>query len=487
MPEIKREERKMNIEELAQKFVVLANKSALTKLEHAEAQKLMVELKKTGMSNAEISKLSGSRWSFTTVKGYTTGIKASEPSPWQDAISLLNDLISSGRSLKDVDTALTVDKDLKSRGIGFDDVVEVFLVADSASMDIAAVTQQIKQLNESGLSITKVGEAIDLKKTLEEAGFSLDSLPALASLAQKYDNPTKVLEALDAYTSLNEIHAEAAVAKKKLEDVNNEATASSQKMQETETKTAELQKPIQAYSNALNLGFGEEELTNIVDLTNKFGGPGQVFKALKMYTNITELTDKISSAKSKLVTLGTTFNQLETKHSHMITAVDMCETLIYKYKLGMDAIALLLSLAGKYGEAVEVLRAMETYENITAMKQELAKLEGKVSETKNLLAKLEGQHETIQKHLDSLCELALKVGADVGKVQAEFEASDTPRKTVALINNPGAANYVHHSGIVLTIAIALLKFVSNNEEKFKSAYAIKVGLSELIKNLGGIS
>ena len=477
----------MDIENLAEKFVVLAKKSALTKLEHAEAQKLMVELKKAGMSNTEISKLSGGRWSFTTIKGYTTGIKASKSSPWPDAISLLNALISNGMPLDDVDTVLTIDKDLKSRGICLDDVVEVFLAADSASMDVAAVTQQIKQLKESGLSITNVGEAIELKGTLEEAGFSLESLPALGSLAQKYDNPTKLLEAVDAYTSLKEIHAETAIAKKELEDVNNEATASSQKMRETETKTAELQKPIQAYSDALNLGFGEEELTSIVDLTNKFGGPGQVFKALKMYTNITELTGKISSVKSKLATLNTTVSQLETKHSHMITAVDMCETLIHKYKLGMDAIAQLLSLAGKHGEAVEVFRAMEAYENIIAMKQELTELEGKVYEVKNLLAKLEGQHETAQKHLDSLCELALKVGADVGKVQAEFAASDTLRKTVELINNPGTANYVQHSGIALTIAIALRKWVLKNEDKFKSAYVIEVGLAGLIKDLGGIS
>ncbi len=477
----------MNIEELVKKFVALASKETLSKSENEEARKLMGQLKKAGMSNSEISVLSNGKWSESTVKGYNTGIKTSEPSPWGDAISLLNDLISTGMSLDDVDTTLTIDKDLKSRDVGLDDIVEILLAADSASVDVATITQQIKQLKDSGLSITKVREAIELKKTLKEAGFSLDSLPALASLAQKYGDSTKVLEALDAYTSLKEIHADTAVAKKELEDVKSEATTSSQKMQETEAKTAELEKPIQAYGTALKLGFSEKELTSIVDLTNKFGGPGQVFKALKMYKNITELTDKISSVKSKLATLNTTLSQLETKHNHMITAVDMCETLIHKYKLGMDAIALLLSLAGKYGEAIEVLRAMEAYENIIAMKQELTKLEGKVYETQNLLAKLEGQHETVQKHLDSLCELALTVGAEVGKVKAEFEASGTPRKTVELINNPGIANYVQHSGIVLTIAIALRNFVLKNEDKFKSAHAIKAGLADLIRDLGGIS
>ncbi len=40
---------------------------------------------------------------------------------------------------------------------------------------------------------------------------------------------------------------------------------------------------------------------------------------------------------------------------------------------------------------------------------------------------------------------------------------------------------------VLTIAIALRKFVLKNEDKFKSAYTIKAGLADLIKDLGGIS
>ncbi len=117
----------MNIEELVKKFVALASKETLSKSENEEARKLMGQLKKAGMSNSEISVLSNGKWSESTVKGYNTGIKTSEPSPWGDAISLLNDLISTGMSLDDVDTTLTIDKDLKSRDVGLDDIVEIFI------------------------------------------------------------------------------------------------------------------------------------------------------------------------------------------------------------------------------------------------------------------------------------------------------------------------------------------------------------------------
>ena len=51
------------MEELVNNFVMLANKSVLTKAELEEAKGLMVELKKSGLTNAEIAKLSAGRWS----------------------------------------------------------------------------------------------------------------------------------------------------------------------------------------------------------------------------------------------------------------------------------------------------------------------------------------------------------------------------------------------------------------------------------------
>ena len=48
----------MSIEELAKKFVILANKPNLLRTEHEEARQLMRRLKEAGMSHEDISKLS---------------------------------------------------------------------------------------------------------------------------------------------------------------------------------------------------------------------------------------------------------------------------------------------------------------------------------------------------------------------------------------------------------------------------------------------
>ena len=41
------------------------------------------------MSNLEISKLSAGKWSPSTIKYYTPGVKLTQPSPWQNAVALL--------------------------------------------------------------------------------------------------------------------------------------------------------------------------------------------------------------------------------------------------------------------------------------------------------------------------------------------------------------------------------------------------------------
>jgi ABC-type Mn2+/Zn2+ transport system ATPase subunit len=50
-----------SMDKLASKFMTLSKKTKLTKTERAEARQIMVSLKQSGLSNEEISELSGGR------------------------------------------------------------------------------------------------------------------------------------------------------------------------------------------------------------------------------------------------------------------------------------------------------------------------------------------------------------------------------------------------------------------------------------------
>lgn len=66
-----------SINAVSNQFIALAKKPKLTKSERHEAWQLMGFLKQAGLSNDEISELSGGKWSPNSIKFYTKGVKAS--------------------------------------------------------------------------------------------------------------------------------------------------------------------------------------------------------------------------------------------------------------------------------------------------------------------------------------------------------------------------------------------------------------------------
>lgn len=143
----------------------------------------------------------------------------------------------------------------------------------------------------------------------------------------------------------------------------------------------------------MELGFGEKELVSLSLLAGKLGGPKAVLQALKEYPNLAEIRNRVSKAKSELSALESEITKVNTKHSHLATAINMCETLINQYKFGLDAVATVLSVAEKYGSALDVLKALEGHKKLEALDQERAKREGEVSQLKEEIAQLEGQRK----------------------------------------------------------------------------------------------
>jgi chromosome segregation ATPase len=210
-----------------------------------------------------------------------------------------------------------------------------------------------------------------------------------------------------------------------------------------------------------------------------------VLKAIKGYTNYLEIKNKVSEARAELGSLESDINKLSAKHSHLTSAISMCQTLISKYKFGLDAIATIFSVASKYGEPIAVLKNVEAYGKLESIQNELTGLEGKVAERRRLLTELEGKYNEVLEQLKSLNEMALKVGADIAGVKSQLSHSKDVQKLLNFITNPASASYEEHGPIVLAIAKSLRVWLTNNENKFKSFYSAKKGFDNLITELGG--
>jgi predicted nucleic acid-binding Zn-ribbon protein len=475
----------MEIEGTASRLITLAAKPTLTKSEHAEVKKIMSSLKKAGMSNEEIAKLSKGKWSESTVKGYVRGVKSAAQSPWQDAVSLLDAVINAGLTLDEIDTAVAVHKELESNNVDLGEVVEILEVAKSGSLDVKTLIKQYEALKSSGLSLKEVADILSLKRNLEERGLGLDSLEVIIKLAEKYGQPQKIIEAVSEYGSLAKLREETITVNGELKGAKDEFAAAQKQLQDLKTQITQSKEPLETLKEANVLGFGHAELLKVSTLAKKYGTVSKVIEAVEAYGNYSDITQSIDKAKGDLSNVLEKTRKTEAEHSHLKSAVTMCDTLIYQYKFGLDAIATIFSVAQKFGDAMNVLKAIEAYGRLDGLQQEIVTLEARIAEKNKSLHEANGRYQQELSDLDSLSAQALKTGQDVGRLQSEIKQSKGLERIFNLINDPESASYEVYGPLVLAMAVSLRKFVLVHEQRFKFPGSIKSGFDSLIKDLGG--
>lgn len=476
----------MNLDELIKRFKALASKKSLTKAEQEEARDLMRKLKKAGIANGEISELSNGKWAPSTVKFYTPGIKPLHPNEWDSAVKLLNAMIASGLSLDHMETVVTISDQLQAASVSLSQLMDLLYAANSSSMEAADLCHYYELIEQYSLSPKNISEAVSLKDELENMGLSLDSLQPIIEIAKNYGEPEKILQALSQYKKLADIGHEIEVTNEKLDSLNETLAGIQEQAEAAEATLSQLKEPVEALEKVEQLGFGVNEFEEIADLTQKYGSAKKLLDAISAYDTYSDIQDKVNEEKANLTNLKATTQTLQLEHAHIQTAVNMCEKLTSEYDFGLDAISAILSAAEKYSDPITVLKAVEAYSKLEVILLEIDKHQVIISANKKEIAQLDGKHEDALEKLESLNDLALKVGSEVGKVQAEITASDVLKKLLMLINEPYSAEYSGHINTAIIVALSLRHWVIKNETKFNNCNHIKSGLEHLIRELGGL-
>lgn len=476
----------MSLEELVKIFVALASKSSLAKSEQEEARQLMKQLKEAGMTNENISKLSEGKWTPSTIKFYTPGIKPAHPTPWDDVVAVLDTLIAVDFTLNDVETAVKVAEKLKSHSVSLDSIIGLLFAADLSSLEVPDLVHHYELFEEYGLSPKKISEALGLKEELEKKGLGLDSLQPLLELAESYGNPEKIIQALSQYKALVDLDHQISLTKEDLDRLEKMLAQTQEQVEAAEAMLSQLKELIEAYEKVKQLGFGVVELNKLSDLGQKHGNAKKLMDAVNAYDTYSDIRDTVNKAKSDLAALKANIERLQADHAHIKTGITMCLILITEYNFGLDAISTILSAAKKYGDPVTVFKAIEAYGKLEAIMEENNKQQGIASGIQQEIARLDGKHEETLKKLESLNALALKVGNEIGKIQGEMAASDEVKKLLELINDPYSAEYSNHIRAAMLVALSLRNWVIKNEIKFKNCDRIKSGLEYLVKELGGL-
>ncbi|MFC2040683.1 hypothetical protein ACFLTW_05935, partial [Chloroflexota bacterium] len=332
----------------------------------------------------------------------------------------------------------------------------------------------------------KISESVKLKDELENMGLSLDTLHPIIEIAKNYGEPEKIIQALSQYKKLVDIDHDVEVTKEKWDGLNNTLTGIQKQVETAEATLSQLKEPVEALGKVEQLGFGVNELEKVAGLTQKYGSAKKLLDVISAYDSYADIQDKADKAKANLTNLDADTQQLQLKHAHVQTAVNMCEKLTSEYDFGLDAVSTILTAAEKHGDPITVLKATEAYGKLEVILREIDKQQGVISANKKEIAELDGWHKDTMENLKSLVDLALKVGSDVGKVQGEISANDHIKKLLVLINEPYSAEYSDHIDTAIPVALSLRHWVIKNGTKFKNLNHIESGLEHLVRELGGL-
>lgn len=519
----------MDLESVAKELKMLAGRERLTATELDRAKELMRQLKATGTSNQEIVELTAGRWSESTVKGYTKGVRATDPAPWQSTTALFSEMLAKNLTLDDVSSTTIIKAEAESVGWSLHDVVSFISDIKKEGADIAQLKQGMevkadlkqagtspvemagfmKQLEaegidaptfvsvlrewrEAGLTAEGVQTVLKHKSQLEQAGLDIGTESYIAEVAAGFGSSAEVLQALEKYTTLIKLDEEIETRRKELNSISKaiesgreECAGANKRLEAVEKKRGAAEKELAILKRLEANGFDEKTLKEIDLAADKYGNPEKVLAALNAFGGLCEIEAASKETRAKIQLDKITLEEMESKQSHLKSATEMCQELLFKYEFGFDVITAILTLAEVYGDPIKVLGAVESYGKLKALDEGVRQREARIEVLKKTETQYQARVVTALEQFEHLNVRAIEVGRALGIVEEQLKQNTRARDVLILLQNPIAASFEPCVPLVLVLIQAVRVWVNQNKERFRLFYNIDRGLDDLTKNLGG--
>jgi len=390
------------LEDIVSELSLLAKKKPLRDDELKRAKELMIKLKEMGFTNAEISELTGGGWSETTIKSYTRGVGVKDPSPREGAWVTLSQMINMGLTLEDVEEAISVKKGLEAKGVSLEEVTELLNEVKKSRIMLSDLLQTYKALRDSGLTITQLPEVLTYKSKLEEAGLTIDGLKEAYKASETCGGFEGLIKAVKTYGSIQAMEEELSKLRSEKESVEKQLSELKGEVRRLGEEKTRIEGVLKLYEELKNTGFEEGVLRSLKEASDKYGGMKNVIDAVNTYGSLTDLKSELRKLEERKSSLEAELRKVEADYAHLETVINMCDTLLYKLKFSVPAIMDVYETAKKYGEPVEVLKAVGKYGELKAIEKEIEELTTKKRELESRVKELSTQVQELRSLMDEL-------------------------------------------------------------------------------------
>lgn len=502
------------IEGIEGELLALAKIKPLRGANLERVKELMRGLRQLGFTNLEVSELTGHRWREPTIKLYTRGTTASDPDPKQKATELLAALVGRGLTLENVAQAVLLMSRLEPMKLGIEDVARFVDEIQRTKVDLKWVLDVYQQSSSSGLSIAQMATFLHYRSELETVGITPASLTTIYEISKQYGGYEKVFEAMKSYANLESLRNQIANLQNSKAVLETSVKKLTDDAEQLKRDMMKMEHVIDTYNRLLLKGFDEKTLDELKRSSEKYGGHKAVLEAINEYAGLTGLQQKISSLRLEESKVEAELKKVEADKAHLLTVIEMSETLLYKQKFSPSAIADICELAKKYGEPLAVMKAINVYGEMKAIDAEAKRLtttrdelKNRVSELDIRLQNLRGTADDIQKSIASTLEsLSLKVnelpkamassfvegiqtirtkaleaGEALGTIREDVKKLKSLEIIVDLIERPAEVRIEFNrvNDLSLGFVTGLQTYVEVNKEKIRDSHTLEQSIRSL--------
>jgi predicted nucleic acid-binding Zn-ribbon protein len=322
-------------------------------------------------------------------------------------------------------------------------------------------------------SVDDLANIIFYKNELKNLGIGSLELANLSSISQKFGGLNGMLQAISGFNTLQSIQDETNIASAEKEKLDTKLSSMQLEVEKLQGSKEAIQSSLRVYEDLKAIGFDNPILSALAQTCKKYGGSvKQVLNAVYAYGNLTEIQTKIKEIEMNKQRVEIELREKEAEHAHLQTILHMCSTLLYDFKYSVDAIRELHEMARRYGEPVEVFKAVGRYgelkkieEDIENLSKNKIELETKIRELKMQLQSLKGEAETVKESVTGLLE---PLSAEIGKTVANAFQKLTSAYTEQLeIVKNESDNYGQRLGQAIALQDELnLARIINSLEKY---------------------
>jgi chromosome segregation ATPase len=210
--------------------------------------------------------------------------------------------------------------------------------AKKSNINLKTLFQMYNSFKEIDPSLGNLTESIRYKIELEGLGFTFDKLKQLLEISRKYGSFNNLIEAINAFTTLDAIQQE-------IKDLESQKQQSRQQLDSlrTEVKTLEdkkdqIQGILKLYNELKQKGLDNDVIMKIRESSVKYGGVKKILEALNAYENLDSIKSQADDLEKKKSNSEARLNKANADYAHFQSLLDMLNTLLYELKFSIPAI-----------------------------------------------------------------------------------------------------------------------------------------------------